>query len=83
MKIANLKRKAEKILHYSGEPDVQLLMKDVIAISDKIEHFQNRVYELNKIECEMQILETALEREPQLIVQICFYILMQQFKKKK
>ena len=56
-------------------------MKDVMDISDQIEHFQTRLYELNKIECEMQILETSLEREPQLIVQICFYILMRRFKR--
>ena len=81
LQISNLKRKAENVLNFSGQPDVHLVTKELMDISDEIEHYQNRVYELNKIECEMQILETSLEREPQLIVQICFYILMRRFKR--
>ena len=53
----------------------------IITISNKIEKLKHQLYHLNRLESEMQVLETALEREPQTVVQLCLFILMNRFKR--
>ena len=59
------------------------MITDVITTSNKIEQLENQLYHLNRIECEIQVIETALEREPQTVVQLCLFILMKRFKRIK
>ena len=60
---------------------VDVLATDIITISNKVQKMKHQLYHLNKLESEMQVLETALEREPQTVVQLCLFILMRRFKR--
>jgi len=60
-----------------------LMVNEVIRTSNKIEQLENQLYHINKIECEIKVIETALESEPQTVVQLCLFILMKRFKRIK
>ena len=70
--------------------DLDRMEKCTEKVAGSIEEFANefdelekQLHHLNNLECEIQIIETCLEREPQLIVQISLFILMNRFSRIK
>ena len=57
--------------------------KMIAKIAEELDELEKQDHSLNILECEIQMLETCLEREPQLIVQISLFILMNHFSRIK
>ena len=56
-------------------------IRSILEIADEIEEVANYQYNLNSLESEIQIIETAFEREPQMIIQASLFILLNQFSR--
>ena len=57
--------------------------KMIAEVAEELDELEKQDHSLNRLECEIQMLETCLEREPQLIVQISLFILMNNFSRIK
>ena len=57
------------------------IVKDIMKYSNYIQRLQHRAYKINMIECNMQLLQSSFEREPQTVIQVCLFILMRRFKR--
>ena len=68
---------------YSMDECNDMIAKQIVEIAYQLDELEKQAHVLNNLECEIQILETCLEREPQLIVQISLFILMNQFSRIK
>ena len=81
IRVLVLKRQMKSILNRKHMVQINSVVNDVITISDKIEELNKQLYNLNIMESEMQVIQTALEREPQTMVQLGLFILMKRFKR--
>ena len=52
-----------------------------IKLSKDLESLNNKAYYLNQVGSEMQMIQTAIEKEPQMVIQLCIFVLMQYFKR--
>ena len=57
--------------------------KDILKITHKLDLYSKQCYHLNKMESNLQIIETVAEREPQSVVTVSLFILMQRFNRIK
>lgn len=51
----------------------------VFEKSNEMEELQYKIYHLNKLRCEVEVMNSYYESEPQLVVQLVFIILMKKF----
>ena len=76
-----LRRKIINTLRWSQIAWGRAVAKLVIKVSYDLENLRNQSYYLNRFGSEMQIIQTALEKEPQMVIQLCLFLLMQHFKR--
>ena len=76
-----LRRKIINTLRWNQLAWGRALAKLIIKLSNDLENLHNQSYYLNHFGSEMQIIQTALEKEPQMVIQLCIFILMQHFKR--
>merc|ERR1712020_457685 len=75
-----LRRKIINTLRWNQLAWGRALAKLIIKSSIDLENLRSQSYYLNRFGSEMQIIQTAFEKEPQMVVQLCIFILMQHFK---
>ena len=56
---------------------------EIIETSEKMEQLHQQLFMLHKTQCEIGVLQSAFEREPQTVVQISLVILMKNYKRIK
>ena len=56
---------------------------EIMETSEKMEQLHQQLFMLHKTQCEIGVLQSAFEREPQTVVQISLVILMKNFKRIK
>ena len=83
MNIMRLEHHIDLVLHSNKVILPACITKEVIEASEEKEQLQHQLYKINNIQCEMGILQSSFEREPQTIVQICLLILMTKFRRIK
>jgi hypothetical protein len=83
MKLAHLEYKISKLLNgiENDQEYSDSIGESVLEIADEVEALAKQLHHLNHIECEVQILETCLEREPQLAISCVMLVLMKQFSR--
>ena len=83
MNIMRLNHHIKRLLNSKEATFPSYVTKEVLEAYQEMEQLQHQLYKINQIQCEMGILQSALEREPQTVVQICLFILMKKFKRIK
>ena len=83
MKSAYLEYRMSKMMcHITKETNItDNTIRSILEIADEIEEVANYQYNLSTLESEIQIIETAFEREPQMIIQASLFILLNQFSR--
>ena len=82
-KLLLLKKKMQTMFNKNIIYQIQWIVKDVITITNEIQELENQLYNLNRLGNEILVIETAVEKEPQSVVQLCLFILMKHFKRIK
>ena len=57
------------------------LERRIAIISSTIQDVQKRLYQLNELKSEALVIQTAFEREPQVVAEICLFVLMSNYKR--
>ena len=65
----------------SNEEEEDILATSVLEISEELDLIMSQAYFLNNLRSEIQLIESALERCPQAVVQLTLLILMTEFKR--
>ena len=77
--ISLLKAKLSDVFCTKVLIDHDSMALDLATISNKINTLSTQQYYLHWIQKEAQIIQSALEREPQMVLQLCLYVLMKSF----
>ena len=57
------------------------LERRIAIISSTIQDVHKRLYQLNELKSEALVIQTAFEREPQVVAEICLFVLMSNYKR--
>ena len=81
IKLALARYKLCKILENGKEENETDTAYSVVKISDEMVELEKQSYYLNHLMTELQCIESLCERVPQAVLQLCFMILIGQFKR--
>ena len=81
LNIHMMKTQMSCILEREKMRQKDMIVQDIVTMSNQIEDMHAQLYILNQIESEIQIIQSSFEREPQCVVELTLFILMKRFRR--